>query len=223
MIFMFSDEAGKNSFSIKGDDFKYLVKVRRHTIGDEINFRSIKEVNILYRYKIISIENRSLSVELDSHEEKEVTAKKDIHIGWCQIDIKSIEKVLPSLCEIGVGKISFISCDRSQRNFKPDFKRFNRILQASMQQSGRSSFMEFECFKSIKEFMEKFPHAKVFDFCDKTLNDYEDIDTVLIGCEGGFSSAEREFLKDKDVFALDTQMVLRSESAVMAVASKILF
>ena len=222
MVFLFEDNAGKNSFSIKGESFKYLIKVRRHSVGDELSFRSSDDVKTLHRYKIVSIDNRSLDVELIASELKEVKANKNLHIGWCMIDTKSIEKVLPSLCEMGVDKISFISCERSQKNFKPDFKRFERILHASMQQSGRSSFIKFDSFKNIKEFVKEFPNVKIFDFCDKTLDDYSDIDTVLIGCEGGFSEDEREFLEGCDVFSLPTPMVLRSESAVVAVASKVL-
>jgi len=222
MVFLFDDDAGKKSFTIRGENFKYLIKVRRHKEGDEIYFRSVDDVEKLHRYKISLVDNRSLEVELLDSKTEQVKARKSLHIGWCMIDVKSIEKVLPSLCEMGVAKISFISCERTQKNFKPDFKRFQRIQEASMQQSGRSEFIEFDNFKNIKEFMGKFPHAKVFDFCDKTINEYDDIDTVLIGCEGGFSPDEREFLKDSDVFSLDTPMVLRSESAVVAVASKIL-
>jgi 16S rRNA (uracil1498-N3)-methyltransferase len=222
MVFMFSDDVGKESFCIKGEDFKYLVKVRRHVVGDKIGFRSPTDTKLLYSYEIVSIENRSLCVKMVGHEEKELKAKKEFHIGWCIIDTKSIEKVLPSLCEMGVSKISFISCERSQRNFKLDFKRFERILHSSMQQSGRSDFMEFDTFKNIQDFIKKYPHAKVFDFCEKTLSDYDDVDTVLVGCEGGFSDSEREFLKEYDVFAFATPMVLRSQSAVVAVASKVL-
>jgi 16S rRNA (uracil1498-N3)-methyltransferase len=110
----------------------------------------------------------------------------------------------------------------SQKNIKLDFKRFNRILEASMQQCGRTSYIEFCTFDSIEKFIKEFPHAKVFDFTDKTLDNYNDIDTVLIGCEGGFSNNEKEFLSLQDTFRLDTPMVLRSESAVMAVSSKVL-
>ena len=55
----------------------------------------------------------------------------------------------------------------------------------------------------------------------KTLGCENDFETVLIGCEGGFSQKEKEFLKKQERFRLDTPMVLRSESAVVAVASKI--
>ena len=222
MVFLFHDKAGKESFSIKGDDFKYLIKVRRHIEGDEINLRLKDDTKTLCKYKIVSINNRSLDVVLIESKTDEVKAEKNLHIGWCVIDTKSIEKVLPMLCEIGVSKISFIFCNRSQKNFKLDFKRFERILEASMQQCGRSDFMKFDSFRNIEDFLEKFPDTKVFDFCDKTIDDYNDITTVLIGCEGGFDKQEREFLKAYDVFSLDTPMVLRSQSAVVAVASKVL-
>ncbi len=222
MIYILCDEASKSSFTIKSDLHKYLIKVRRHEVGDELSMRNKEDIKTLYKYEIQSIDSRSLEVGLISSSVEEVESKKKLHIGWCVIDAKSIEKVLPSLSEIGVSKISFIYCDRSQRNFKLDFKRFERILEASMQQCGRTSFIEFDTFNNIEIFIGEYPHAKVFDFCDNVLSDNADFETVLIGCEGGFSKQEKELLNSQDVFRLDTPMVLRSESAVMAVASKIL-
>ena len=140
MIYILLDEPKRDTLSLKGETFKYLVKVRRHGEGDEIQIRFKETIEILCRYKIVSIENRSLNLELISSALVEVKSKKSLHIAWCAIDIKSIEKVLPSLSEIGVERISFISCDRSQKNLKLDFKRFDRILEASMQQCGRSNF-----------------------------------------------------------------------------------
>lgn len=222
MIYLLRDEELKDSFSIKGEDFKYLVKVRRHSVGDEVCFRSKQDMNILHKYKIKDIDSRVLHVEKISSNTQEVKSKKNLHVGWCVIDSKSIEKVLPSLNEIGVSKISFVHCDRSQRNFKLDFKRFERILEASMQQCGRSSFMEFDTYKSVEDFVKDYPQVGVFDFCDNVLDNDSDFETVLIGCEGGFSQEEKELLATCRVFRLDTPMVLRSESAVMAVASKVL-
>jgi len=222
LIYILLDESPKESLTLKGETHKYLIKVRRHVVGDKIDFRSKTEMEILYTYEIISVDGRSLELKQISSKPHAVISEKSLHIGWCVIDVKSIEKVLPSLSEVGVEKISFISCDRSQKNIKLDYKRFERILEASMQQCGRSTYIEFDSFKNIEGFIAEFPHAKVFDFTEKTLDDYNDIDIVLVGCEGGFSHAEKEFLKTQDVFRLDTPMVLRSESAVMAVASKII-
>lgn len=222
MIYILHDEASKEYLSVRGEIYKYLVKVRRHKVGDYLYFRNKEELKMLYSYEITEIDGRSLELKLLSSVLKEVKSAKSLHIGWCIIDVKSIEKVLPSLSEIGVSKISFISCERSQNNFKLDFNRFERILEASMQQSGRSSFMEFDTYKNIKEFIKAYPDTKVFDFCENVLKDNSEIQTVLIGCEGGFSKEERTILSAQDNFRLNTPMVLRSESAVLAVASKIL-
>lgn len=221
MIYILDDEAGESVLHIRGDLYKYLIKVRRHKEGDEISFRSRENIKVLHRYKIEALEPRSAELSLLGSEEIEVKSKKSLHVGWCIIDTNSIEKVLPSLCEIGVERVSFISCERSQKNIKLDFKRFQRIMEASMQQCGRSSYIEFDTYKSVEEFVIKFPDTNVFDFCDETLQDYSNIKTVLIGCEGGFSGKEKELLSSLKRFRLDTPMVLRSESAVLAIASKI--
>jgi len=223
MRYILLDEKIEKILVLKGEIFKYLIKVRRHSLEDKIAIRYKQELKQLYHYKIIDIQNRSLTLELDFNELYEVKSKKSLHIGWCIIDPKSIEKVLPSLNEIGVEKISFISCDRSQKNFKLDFKRFQRIAEASMQQCGRSEFIKFENYTNIEEFIEKYPNTKVFDFSDNILENSSDIQDILIGCEGGFSDDEKEFLKQQDVFRFDTNMILRSESATVAAASKILF
>jgi len=207
--------------TLKGERFKYLIKVRRHALGDEIQVRYKNEIENLCRYKISSVDSRSLDLELISSALSEVQSKKSLHIAWCAIDVKSIEKVLPSLSEIGVERISFISCDRSQK-IKLDFKRFERILEASMQQCGRSSYIKFDTYKNISTFIEEFPDTKVFDFCENRLKNDAIFERVLIGCEGGFSEDERALLKSQENFRLDTPMVLRSESAIMVVASKIL-
>lgn len=222
MIYIFSDDASKNRINLKGEMYKYLVKVRRHKLDDIIYLKNKDSIDTLYKYKISNIEGRSLDLQLISSEIYKLHAKKNLHIAWCVIDFKSIEKVLPILNEIGVNKISFIYCDRSQKNFRLDFKRFERILESSMQQCGRSSFMKFDTYKNIQTFIEKYPDTKVFDFSDTILDKKADFNTVLIGCEGGFSQNEKEFLSSLEVFRLDTPMILRSESAVVAVASKIL-
>jgi len=222
VIYTFCDDAGKESLHIKGELYKYLIKVRRHNVGDELSFRSHDDIKILHTYKLLHVEPRNAELSLISSKIKEVKADKSLHVGWCIIDVKSIEKVLPSLCEIGVDKITFISCARSQKNFKIDFKRFQRIQEASMQQSGRSSYIDFDTCNCIKDFIELNPNTKVFDFCENTLENTNNFETVLIGCEGGFSKDERNILKNQDSFKLDSPMVLRSESAVLAVASKII-
>jgi len=220
--FLFDDDAGKERLALKGESFKYIIKVRRHQVGDELGFRKQKASETLHRYCIAAIDGRSAVLELISSEKEVVTASKKLHIGWCVVDSKSVEKVLPLLNELGVAKITFIYCDRSQKNFKPDLKRYERILESSMQQCGRSEMMTFAEVKNVEAFISENPQTVVFDFCDEVLGDGGGIDTVLIGSEGGLSEAERELLANQRIVRLDTPMILRSETAATAIASKIL-
>jgi len=220
--FLFDDEAGKERLTLKGESFKYIIKVRRHQAGDELGFRNPKDSERLYRYEIVTVDGRTAVLELRSQAIEVLKAAKRLHIGWCVVDSKSVEKVLPLLNELGVAKITFIYCDRSQKNFKADFKRYERILESSMQQCGRSEMMVFDEQKNIEAFLAENPETVVFDFCEEVLGEGSGIETVLIGSEGGFSEAEREMLSSQRMVRLDTPMILRSETAATAIASKIL-
>lgn len=222
MQYLFNDSAGESLLKLKGEDYKYLFKVRRHSVDDLLYFRQRKVSEQLYAYKVLSLDGRSATLALLSSELKEVTSKKQLHLAWCVIDPKSVEKVLPSLNEIGVAKITFIFCERSQKNYKIDLKRYERILETSSQQCGRSQSIEFDVVNNISEFINANPETVVLDFCDEVLSCENDVHTVLIGCEGGFSEDERLQVEKLKRFRLDTPMILRSESAVMAIASKVL-
>lgn len=222
MIYIFDENTGKERFTLKGEQHKYLVKVRRHQVGDKLFFRNKESLEQLYTYEIVDIEPRSVSFALVKVEESLQKPKKELHIAWCVIDPKSVEKVLASLCEIGVSRISFVDCERSQSNFKPDMKRLERIVEASMQQSGRSTLMSFDTYKSIEVFLQEFPDTQIFDFCEQTLSNSENIQRVLIGCEGGFSEKERALFKSENVFRFESTNVLRSESAALGIAAKVL-
>ncbi len=222
MQFLFNDEAGKSSLKLKGDDYKYLFKIRRHDIDDVLYFRTRSQAEELHAYKVASLDGRSAVLEHIKSEVKEVKSQKKLHIAWCVVDPKSVEKVLPSLNEIGVSKISFIYCERSQKNFKIDLKRFGRILETSSQQCGRSDSIAFEIVKNLDDFLTLYPETVVLDFCETVLSCDDDVKTVLIGCEGGFSEEERKKMATLKRFRLDTPMILRSESAAMAIASKVL-
>ena len=219
--YLFNEDSGKDVLKLKGEDYKYLFKVRRHDVDDVLYFRSKNKSQELYKYKVLFIDAKSASLELLSSEIKEVGAKKEFHLAWCVIDPKSVEKVLPSLNEIGVTKITFIYCERSQKNYKVDLKRYERILETSSQQCGRSTDMKFEIVKNISTFLQEHKDVSVLDFCDNVLDKEDDIKIALIGCEGGFSETERGLLKSLNNFRLDTPMILRSESAAVAIASKV--
>jgi 16S rRNA (uracil1498-N3)-methyltransferase len=221
MLYLHHTQAGTPQLTLEGDDHRYIFKVRRHKVEDTLYLRNLED-GLLHRYLIISIDKRSVMMELQESSSLEIEAKQSLHIGWCVIDPKSVEKVLPSLNEMGVYKITFIYCKRSQKSFKLDFKRLEKILLNSSQQSGRSKMMKLEMAESLECFIDQNPNCKMLNFSETNFVSNTIVDTIVIGCEGGFHEGEEALFATENIVGFDTPLVLKSESAVCAVASKIL-
>jgi len=220
MQYLYHTEAKAPTLRLRGDEHRYIFKVRRHRKGEIIALRNLKDDNIYY-YRIISLDKKEAYLVLENSEKLIIKAKKKLHIGWCIIEPKNIEKVLPTLNEIGVTSISFIYCTRSQKSFKLDFKRLEKILLNSSQQCGRSDIMKLEIVDSLENFLDTYPNAKALNFSENRLSNIENIDSIVIGCEGGFTNNEIK-LFNNSIIGLDTLLILKSESAICAMASKIL-
>ena len=221
MQYLYHKEAGVSSLILRDDEHRYIFKVRRHREGEVIALRNLANELISF-YKIRSLDKKETHLLLEKSETLSVKAKRSLHIGWCIIDPKSVEKVLPTLNEMGVASITFIYCERSQKSFKLDFKRLKKILLNSSQQSGRSSLMKLSMGASLEEFLVDNPDTVMMNFSEQTLNSTSGITTMLIGCEGGLTSEEVALFNAENIMGLDTPLILKSESAVCAVASKVL-
>jgi 16S rRNA (uracil1498-N3)-methyltransferase len=222
MKFLLHNDAGTNELSVSGDDYKYLIKVRRHKAGDLIAFRSRERLGEEYRYRLERTDGRNAYFSLQSHQQALCENERPLHIGWCLVDPKTIEKTLPMLTELGVAKITFIHCRRSQQNFRLDLERFERIMESSIMQCGRTSVIELCESPNVSTFLKNNPEAVIFDFGGDSLGRDEVIDTVVIGCEGGFDESERKLFSDYRVRLFLSPMILRSETAAVAIASRLL-
>ncbi len=222
MQFVYEKDASNPILKVEGENYKYLFRVRRKRVGDIIDFRNLIDSK-LYSYKVTSIDKKSATLELIFGEEKPVVPTKELTIGWCIIDPKNIEKVLPVLNEIGVTKLVFIKCAYSQANFKIKKDRLEKILINSNQQCGRSNLMQIEFASSIHHFLQNYPKSYILNFSSSKLIDKkESIDSIVVGCEGGFSEDELKLFDSQKVVGFNTPLILKSESAVISSASIIL-
>ena len=201
---------------------KYLFKVRRHSIDENISFRNLEDNNI-YEYKVQNIDRRKTILELVSSKELIIKPSIDLHIGWCIIDFKSIEKVIASLNELGCTKVTFITCEYSQKQYKINFEKLEKLLINSSQQSGRSNTIELDSCDSLDEFITQNPDTYMFNFSDNNIESHkDDIKTIVLGCEGGFSIKEVDKFNQDKIVGINSNLILRSETAILAVSSKIL-
>ena len=222
MQYVYDKFAKDDILEIKDENYNYIVKARRHKIDDIINFRNLED-KFLYSYKITSIDKKSALLTLVSKEEKIVENSKKLHLGWCIVDPKTIYENIASLNELGVDKISFIYSDFSQKNFKINFEKLEKILINSSVQCGRSSIIKIDDYKNLEEFVKYFPNSYFLDFSQISIDEKKVlIDTIIIGPEGGFSKKERDKFKKDFIVGLESNIILRSETAAICASSKII-
>ncbi|OCL81711.1 16S rRNA (uracil(1498)-N(3))-methyltransferase [Arcobacter porcinus] len=222
MQYVFDKNAKDNTLFIKDENYNYLIKARRHKIGDKITFRNLED-NFIYIYNISSIDKKSAILTLETEEEKILENDRKLHLAWCIVDPKTIYENITSLNELGVSKISFIYSDFSQKNFKINFEKLEKVLINSSSQCGRSSIFKIDTYKSIDEFIKEYPKSYILDFSNQLIEDKKDlIDVLIVGPEGGFSKRERELFKKEFVIGFKSNLILRSETAIISASSKII-
>lgn len=222
MQFTYDDFCGADIFEIKDETYNYLIKARRHKIDDEIYFRNLKDEN-LYLYKINFIDKKRAILNLVSSQNKVLLNDKKLHLGWCVVDPKTIEKYIPSLNEMGVDKITFIYSDFSQNNFKINIEKLEKILINSSCQCGRSNIIKLDVCKNLDIFIKENEDIYFLDFSEISIDNKKDeIKTLVIGCEGGFSANERSKFNKQNVIGFNSSLILRSETAIICAGSKII-
>jgi len=222
MQFTYDEFCGGNILEIKDEVYNYLIKARRHKIDDEIYFRNLKDNN-LFLYRLNDIDRKKAILDLISSEEKTLVNKKSLHLGWCVVDPKTIEKYIASLNEMGVDKITFVYSDYSQKNFKVNIEKLEKILINSSCQCGRSNIIKLDVCKNIDTFMKQNKNVFFLDFSNVSIDKKcDEIKTLVIGCEGGFSNNEREIFNKEFVVGFNSNLILRSETAIIAASSKII-
>lgn len=221
MQFIFHPQAGDITIELRGEQYIHLYKSRRTKQTQTLNFRNLLDDH-LYLYHQTHITRTSATLHLQEAVFLPNKPQQKTHIILAMIHSKSIQKMLPFLNELGVEKLSFFYSDFSQRGEKIDPKKFQTILINSSQQCGRSNLLEIEYLKDLGEIIELYPQINVFDFGGEALHSSIGPYPILVGPEGGFSSKEKEILKNFPTYSTQQNIILRSESACIFVASKLL-
>ncbi|CZE50398.1 16S rRNA (uracil(1498)-N(3))-methyltransferase [Campylobacter geochelonis] len=217
MTFLYSKMAGDEQIVVENEQFNHL-KARRAKLSERIDVRNLKD-GFNYIYEIREIGRKSANLEL-IFKNSVAEIEHKLSLAWAVVEPSVIEKTLPMLNEMGVFKLIFVYCDFSQKNIKLDLDRFERILIASSQQCGRNSLLQIEVLKDSKEFFDKFSQISLIDFGGKNLANATLDEIFFIGPEGGFSQEERELFNKS--YGLNSPYILRSNSAIVAIASKML-
>lgn len=222
MQFIYDKNAKNELLKIEDENYNYIVKARRHKLDDILDFRNLED-DFLYSYKISQIDKKSLFLNLLKKEEKIIENSKKIHLAWCVVDPKTIYENISSLNELGVDKITFVYSDFSQKNFKINFEKLEKILINSSSQCGRSSIIKLDICKNIDTFIKDNPDTYFLDFSQTSIDSKVlDIKTLMIGTEGGFSKRERELFNKNFIVGFSSNLILKSQTAIISATSKII-
>ena len=222
MQFIYDKNAKNELLKIEDENYNYIIKARRHKLDDILDFRNLED-DFLYSYKISQIDKKSLFLNLLKKEEKIIENSKKIHLAWCVVDPKTIYENIASLNELGIDKITFVYSDFSQKNFKINFEKLEKILINSSSQCGRSSIIKLDIYKNIDTFIADNPDTYFLDFSQTSIDSKVlDIKTLMIGTEGGFSKRERELFNKNFIVGFSSNLILKSQTAIISATSKII-
>ena len=217
MKFIYHKGAGSENLKIDGDGFSHL-KALRLSEGKRVDIRNLKD-GYSYIYEISAIDRHGATLLL-IFKSLILPVEHKFELAWAVVDSSVIEKSLPGLNELGVGRLNLVYCEFSQRNIRLNLERFERILISSSQQCGRNSLMEISIFHSVDELLGYKKDIALIDFGGENLDNYNMDYMLFVGPEGGFSQSEREKIAMK--FALNSPYILRSNTAIISVASRFL-
>ena len=226
MQFVFVESCGEKILTLEGEAFAHICYARRAKVGQTQSVRNLRD-DRLYTYAIESITRKNATLTLKSSQILPKIPPYFSHIIWAIISPQSIYKTLPSLNELGLGKLSLFFSRFSQGGAKIDTERIKRILVESCEQCGRSNLCEVEILGDLDLALERYKEAGVLDLGGEILHSSaqtRDIlqNGIIIGAEGGFSHEEREVLKSQNrkIYGVESGLILRSTTATMAVLAK---
>lgn len=221
MQFLYNELAKEEQIKLINEDYKYIIKVRRAKLNENINLRNLKD-DYLYEYEIVEISSKFAILKLKG-KSKSAQNLPDLTIAWAVVEPKIIEKMLPFLNEMAVRKIVFVYTDFSQKNFKINKQRLERICQSSSSQCGRANLMEFEIYNNTEEFLKSYKDVCIIDFSSQKLENFKP-KCLFIGAEGGFSKREKQLFQELSLKSVgfNTDLILRSETALLGAIAKIL-
>lgn len=211
-------------FTFDKEESKHIIKVLRKDINTILMVTNGK--GILFTTQIIEATEKNCKVKIIDFKEFE-KPKQNLHIAIAPTKLNDrIEWFLEKATEIGISEITFIQCNRSERN-NINMDRFEKIVIAAAKQSLQYYFPKINSLIKLETFVKNHQsdHKYIAHCQELDKNEFKNViktdnTTLLIGPEGDFTTTEIELAlanKYKAVSLGNTR--LRTETAgIMACA-----
>ena len=207
----------------------YLINVMRKKIDDSIlvfngvNGEFLAKISEIYKNTIIiDIIKKTRDVQIDN----------DIWLLFAPFKKSPTEYIVQKATELGVSKIIPVITERTiTKNL--NLKRMQDIAIESSEQCERITIPEVCTVEKLRDLIPNWDNDRFIFFCDETIKsndvvkiDFQNLSTksfgaILVGPEGGFSTNETNYLREKKfIRPIDLgPRILRSDTAVIAALS----
>ncbi len=221
----------QNNITFKSDDIFHITKVMRFKPGQNIQVVD-SDTHQSYLAVINSINPLNVSIQEPIKENSELS--KDVTLFFALAKSDKMELVIQKATELGVKKVVLFQGERSvvkfsQDDFNRKLNRFITIAKEASEQCHRQYIPEINYESSItginKHLCDKNFFAYELEAGQTTdmssfINDSDKSISIIIGPEGGFSSKEAEYLKDKQFISTSLgNRILRCETAAIYACS----
>ena len=219
----------KNPIKLENNQVHYLINVMRKKIDDSILV--FNSVNGEFLGNILEIYKNTIIIDIIK-KTREVKIENDIWLLFAPVKRSPTEHIVQKATELGVSKIIPIITERTITK-KLNLKRMQDIAIESSEQSERITIPKVCNLTKLKDLIINWNNERIIFFCDETMRknkankiDFQNLSTkpygaILVGPEGGFSTNEINYLKEKRfIRPIDLgPRILRADTAVIAALS----
>ncbi|MGE5173664.1 MAG: 16S rRNA (uracil(1498)-N(3))-methyltransferase [Betaproteobacteria bacterium] len=233
-FFISHDQVFTTHILVSGEDVPHIATVLRMKIGDEILLCDGQGAEYLAR--ISSLNKKEVKAEVVSQSKRDVSSPRII-LGQGLPKSDKMDFIVQKATELGVADIVPLITERTIVKVKDEEKRiirWQKIAREAAMQSNRLDIPRVERMQTITNFVRTLeagprtllvlPWEEGTEPIKNVLRQNPDVKNivVLIGPEGGFSSAEAAMAKEEGFHLVSLgPNILRTETAAIAVLSMI--
>lgn len=212
----------EGTFGLDETESKHLVRALRKKAGDQVFFTNGK--GVLFTCSLLDDHPKKCVLDIQSKQQHQPDFRRELHLAIAPTKNNDrLEWCVEKITEIGIGRITPIICDNSERT-KLKIDRIKRIAISAMKQSNQFFLPEIDSPISFSNFIQNYPAtsdtSSLIAHCEplhkKLLQQFELQDKVvlLIGPEGDFTSTEIETALEAGYQAVSLgETRLRTETA----------
>lgn len=230
-----SKNINNNNITVNDKDlYKHVIKVLRAKIGEKLLF--IDENEIQYETILKNIQPNSFECEIKKEYKSERKLDINLYIAQSVLNSDAQTSSIQKATELGVKGIIPLytdNCVVKESVINNKIEKWQKIAIESVKQCERADIPKVYNLSNIKEIIGKYEQIIVFaerdtqsDFFtyikQNKINKTKDI-LVIIGPEGGFSQAEFNFFKNKNIPLITLgNLIYRADTALTAALTTVI-